>query len=92
MKKWEESVYYTYYYFTSYVYTMGTTKFTIKISQEEDKSFYAEVVELPGCFSAWATLEELKINIKEAMQCYLEWMQKDIEKENVSFDYRKQYV
>jgi predicted RNase H-like HicB family nuclease len=31
---------------------MGTTKFTIKISQEEDNSFYAEVVELPGCFSA----------------------------------------
>jgi len=71
---------------------MGTTKFTIKISQEEDKSFYAEVVELPGCFSTWETLDELKWNIKEAIQCYLEWMQKDIQKETVSFDYRKQYA
>jgi len=71
---------------------MGTTKFTIKISQEADKSFYAEVVELPGCFSTWETLDELKWNIKEAIQCYLEWMQKDIEKETVSFDYRKQYA
>ena len=30
-----------------YFNIMGTTKFTIKISQEADKSFYAEVVELP---------------------------------------------
>ena len=71
---------------------MGTTKFTIKIFQEADKSFYAEVLELPGCFTAWETIEELKEHIKEAIQCYLEWMQKDIEKETVSFDYRKQYA
>ena len=71
---------------------MGTTKFTIKVSQEEDGSLYAEVVELPGCFSAWQTLDELKWNVKEAIQCYLEWMQKDIEKETISFDYRKQYA
>lgn len=51
---------------------MGTTKFTIKISQEEDKSFYAEVVELPGCFSSGETIEELQKNVKEAIQCYLE--------------------
>ena len=71
---------------------MGTTKFTIKISQEEDGSFYAEVVELPWCFTSWITMEELQKHIKEAIQCYLEWMQKDIEKEEVSFDYRKQYA
>ncbi len=71
---------------------MGTTKFTIKISQETDGSFYAEVVELPWCFTSWANMEELQKHIKEAIQCYLEWMQKDIEKEEVSFDYRKQYA
>jgi len=71
---------------------MWTTKFTIKIFQEEDKSFYAEVVELPWCFTTWETIEELKGHIKEAIQCYLEWMQKDIEKEVVSFDYRQQYA
>ena len=71
---------------------MGTNKFTIKISQETDGSFYAEVVELPGCFSTWETIEELKEHIKEAIQCYLEWIQKDIEKETISFDYRKQYA
>jgi hypothetical protein len=26
---------------------MGSTRYTIKISQEEDKSLYAEVIELP---------------------------------------------
>ena len=71
---------------------MWTMKYTIKVFQEKDWSFYAEVIELPGCFSSWKDINELKVNIKEAISCYLEWMQKDIENEAVSYDYFKQYA
>ena len=71
---------------------MWTMKYTIKVFQEEDGGFYAEVAELPGCFSSWKDINELKVNIKEAISCYLEWMQKDIENEAVSYDYFKQYA
>ena len=53
---------------------MWTMKYTIKVFQEEDGSFYAEVAELPGCFSSWKDIDELKVNVKEAISCYLEWI------------------
>ena len=71
---------------------MGTSKFTIKIFQEEDKSLYAEVVELPWCFTTAENIDELHEKIEEAVECYLEWMQKDVKEKKVSFDYRKQYA
>jgi predicted RNase H-like HicB family nuclease len=71
---------------------MGSTRYTIKISQEEDKSLYAEVIELPWCFTTGETIEEIKINIKEAIECYLEGMRNDVQKNTVSFDYLKQYA
>ncbi len=71
---------------------MWTSKFTIKIYQEEDNSLYAEVIELPGCFTTAENIEELHWKVEEAVQCYLEWMQKDIKEKAVSFDYRKQYA
>ena len=67
-------------------------KYTIKIFQEEDNSLYAEVLELPWCFSSWKNMDELKVNIKEAIECYIEWMKVDVEKECVSYDYFKQYA
>ncbi|MDD3263075.1 MAG: type II toxin-antitoxin system HicB family antitoxin [Candidatus Absconditabacteria bacterium] len=71
---------------------MGTTKFTIKIFQEQDGSFYAEVLELPGCFTTGETIDNLKNNINEAIECYLEGMKKDVEQKAVSFDYWTQYA
>lgn len=52
--------------------------FEIKVFQEEDGSYYAEVVNLPGCFTAWDTLEELSLNLKEAVESYVLSLQKDL--------------
>ena len=71
---------------------MGTTKFTVKITKDEDNSFYAEVFELPWCFTTGKDINELKKNIKEAIECYLEWMKLDIEKNAVSYDYLQAYA
>ena len=53
---------------------MGTTKFTVKIVKDEDGSFYAEVFELPWCFTTGANIEELKknsrkISIRPSINC-----------------------
>ncbi|MBQ7074268.1 type II toxin-antitoxin system HicB family antitoxin [bacterium] len=71
---------------------MGTSQYTIKIFQEEDQSFYGEVIELPGCFSTGKTIAELKKNMKEAIECYLEGLKKDVELGYVSFSYFTQYA
>lgn len=71
---------------------MGSTKFTVKISKDENNSFYAEVFELPWCFTTAETIPELKENIKEAIECYLEWMKLDIERNAVSYDYLQTYA
>ena len=71
---------------------MGTTKFTVKITKDEDNGFYAEIFELPWCFTTWKDINELKKNIKEAIECYLEWMKLDIEQNAVSYDYLQTYA
>ncbi|MCO5314693.1 MAG: type II toxin-antitoxin system HicB family antitoxin [Solirubrobacterales bacterium] len=38
----------------------------------EDGAFWAEVQELPGCFAAGDTLEELTESLNEALALYLE--------------------
>jgi predicted RNase H-like HicB family nuclease len=50
----------------------------IKVFQEEDGSYYAEVKNLPGCFSMWETLQELSANLKEAIMSYVSSLQKDL--------------
>lgn len=45
--------------------------FTLEI-HEEDGSFWAEVVELPGCFSSGETLDELQEAAVEAILMYLD--------------------
>lgn len=52
----------------------------IQVYQEEDKSYYASVENLPGCFTMAATLEELDGNIREAITSYLLSVQKDLPK------------
>ena len=74
------------------IHAMWTSQYTIKIFQEEDNSFYGEVVELPWCFSNGKTIAELKDNMKEAIECYLEGLKKDVELWYVSFSYFTQYA
>ena len=52
--------------------------FTIVIEKEpEDPGWYAHVPALPGCVSAGLTMEELRENIAEAIQLYIESLVED---------------
>lgn len=51
-------------------------KFRIIIDQDEDGYFVAECPNLPGCISQGKTLQEVKANIKEAIEGYLESLKK----------------
>ena len=44
---------------------------TIRL-HSEDGAYWAEVVELPGCFASGRTLDELKEALQEAVTFYLE--------------------
>ena len=47
-------------------------KYRVIIEQNEDGIFTAEVPSLPGCISQGKTRQEALINIKEAIDIYLE--------------------
>ena len=47
------------------------THYTIKVRQDDDGSYWAEVNELPGCFASGRSLDELKEAAVEAIGLYL---------------------
>jgi len=47
------------------------------IHKAEEGGYWAEVPALPGCVSEGDTLEETKVNIREAIEGYLEVIQED---------------
>lgn len=49
-------------------------RFNVKIEKDESGYFVAEVPALPGCFSQGKTIQEVKENIREAMEGWLEVM------------------
>lgn len=51
-------------------------KFRVIIEQDEDGMFIAECPSLPGCISQGKTRQEALQNIKEAIEGYLESLQK----------------
>jgi predicted RNase H-like HicB family nuclease len=46
------------------------------LEQDEDGKFTATVPELPGCISCGSTRDEALKNVKEAIQAYIESLQK----------------
>lgn len=46
--------------------------FTVVLEKDTDGGFIAHVAELPGCHSQGDTLEEVRSNIREAIELYLE--------------------
>ena len=46
-------------------------KYHFKI-QKEDKGYFAQCIELPGCITQGETLEELQRNMREALNLYIE--------------------
>ena len=51
-------------------------KYRVIIEQDEDGMFVAEVPSLPGCISQGPTRDEVVVNIREAIQAYIESLQK----------------
>ena len=51
-------------------------KYRVLIEQDEDGMFVAEVPSLPGCISQGATRSAALVNIQEAIQAYIESMEK----------------
>jgi len=51
-------------------------RFRVLIEQDEDGIFVAEAPNLPGCISQGNTRQEALLNIKEAMQGYIESLKK----------------
>ena len=41
-------------------------------TEEDETGYWAQVVELPGCFTQGETLDELKVNAQDAIEGYLE--------------------
>jgi len=60
----------------------------IIIIHKEDWIYWAEVENLPGCFTQADTEEELLKNIKEAIWSYILSLQKDL----ISTDFNKSIV
>jgi predicted RNase H-like HicB family nuclease len=52
----------------------------VLIHKAEEGGFWAEVPSLPGCFSQGDNLNDLKLNVKEAIEGWLQVGEDDIEK------------
>ena len=42
-------------------------------TEEDETGYWAQVVELPGCYTQGEKLEELKVNVQDAIECMLEY-------------------
>jgi predicted RNase H-like HicB family nuclease len=60
----------------------GNRKFTILIQAESEGGYSGQCLEIPGAISQGDTLEELKKNMKEAIQLALEYLKDKAKSEN----------
>lgn len=51
--------------------------YLVIFEKSKDGSIWANVPDLPGCYSYGNSLSEAKINIKEAIELYLEDLKED---------------
>jgi predicted RNase H-like HicB family nuclease len=56
-------------------------KFTIIVNKEKEGGYSGQCLELPGAISQAETLEELKINMADAINLVLEYIQDRAKKE-----------
>ncbi len=47
-------------------------KYLVLIHKDEDSDYGVTVPDLPGCFSAGDTFDEVLTNVKEAIECHIE--------------------
>lgn len=57
-------------------------KFTILIQKEDEGGYSGQCLEIPGAISQGENIEELKKNMKEAIQLSLEYLEDKAKKEN----------
>lgn len=48
-----------------------TREYIVKVHREEDGMFWAEVLDLPGCFASGESLDVLREALEEAISLYL---------------------
>jgi predicted RNase H-like HicB family nuclease len=47
--------------------------YTVLVFEDKDDGgFWAKVAELPGCYTSGESLEEIEVNVKDAISTYLE--------------------
>jgi predicted RNase H-like HicB family nuclease len=52
--------------------TPQQTVYKALVHAEEDGGYWAEVPDLPGCLTQGDTLDEVYLNLTEAVACYLD--------------------
>ena len=57
--------------------TDQTRTYTVIVhnAEEDETGYWAEVLELPGCFGAGDTLEEVEQDIKDAIEIYIHYLE-----------------
>ena len=50
---------------------------TVLVHEAEEGGYWAEVAEFPGCMSSGESLDELRTNIDEAMEAWLDAWRED---------------
>ena len=63
-------------------------EYNVIFQEEKDGGYSVWTPELPGCASQGETFDEALINIREAIELYLE----ETKKETITFSYKKQFV
>ena len=46
-------------------------EYVVRVHEEDDGSFWAEVLDLPGCFASGDSLDELREALQEAISLYI---------------------
>lgn len=46
--------------------------YTVLVHEDTDGTYWAEVQELPGCFGSGKTLAAVEVDIKQAIEVYIE--------------------
>lgn len=66
---------------TSMEISQKSRKFTILVNKEKEGGYSGQCLELPGAISQGETLEELKINMADAINLVLEYIKDRAKKE-----------
>lgn len=69
-------------------------KYNFKIHKESEKSggYWAECLELPGCFAQAESLADLKVQMKEALDLYIQEPENSIDLAALPGKYKEEKI